>query len=65
MKTAIAIVLVALVAVTVISGCVHDTGISGELTEEQMEDQAYQAVEQELDSMEDMDLEDLEQELLQ
>ena len=63
--TAIVLVLVALVAVTVISGCTQtDTGPSGELTSEQMEDEAYKAVEQEMDLLEDMNLEDLENELL-
>ena len=63
--TAIVLVLVALVAVTAISGCTQtDTGPSGELTAEQMEDEAYKAVEQEMDLLEDMGLEDLENELL-
>ncbi len=65
MKTiAVVLVLAALMAVTAISGCTQtDTGPSGELTAEQMEDEAYKAVEQEMDLLEDMSLEDLENEL--
>lgn len=66
MKTmTIVLVLVALVAVTAISGCTQtDIGPSGELTAEQMEDEAYKVVEQEMDLLEDINLEDLENELL-
>lgn len=63
--TAVVLVLIALVAVTAISGCTQtDTGPSGELTAEQMEDEAYKTVEQEMDLLEDMSLDDLENELL-
>lgn len=65
MKLAIVLVLVALVAVVCISGCTQDgTGPSGELTGDQMEEDAFKAMEDEMDAMEDVNLDELENELL-
>ena len=65
MKLAIVLVLVALVAVVSISGCTqNEAGPSGELTAKQMEEDAFKAMEDEMDAMEDMNLDELENELL-
>lgn len=65
MKLAVVMVLVALVAVAFVSGCVTEPiGPSGGLTADQMEEQAYQEVENELGNLEDMSLEEIENELL-
>lgn len=69
MKIAGAIVLAVLLAAVLVSGCVQRTEgppTTGELTQGQAEEQAYQALEQEMEeSLEDMTLEELEDELLQ
>lgn len=65
MKWAVVLVLVALMAVAFISGCVQE-GPTGELTEEQMDDIASQAVEEEMeDILEGVNLEELESEILE
>ena len=64
MRLMIVLVLVALMAVVFISGCTQ-TGPSGGLTEKQMEEQAYQAVEDEMENVPDTGLEELENELLE
>ena len=68
MKLAGALLLVVLLVAILISGCVQDTGTTtgGEqLTQAEMEDQAYQALEQEMgDAIDQMTLEELENELL-
>jgi hypothetical protein len=65
MRTAVALVLLALVVVTLISGCTQPEGPTGELTEKQMEEQAYQQIDQEIeDALSGMALEELENELL-
>ena len=63
-----------LLAAVLISGCVQDTGTDGtdtgptggeQLTQAEIEDQAYQALEQEMDqAIDQMTLEELENELL-
>jgi outer membrane lipoprotein-sorting protein len=65
MRIAIVLVLVALVAVISISGCTqNETGPSGELTANQMEEDAFKAMENEMDAMENINLDELENELL-
>jgi len=66
MKLAVVLVLVALMAVAFISGCVQETGITGELTGEQMEEEAFQTIEEEMEeALENMTMEELERELLE
>jgi outer membrane lipoprotein-sorting protein len=64
MKVAVVLVLVAMMAVALISGCTQQAGPSGELTGAQMEEEAYKAVEQDMGTLDDMTMEDLESELL-
>ncbi|UCC91718.1 MAG: hypothetical protein JSV39_00380 [Candidatus Aenigmatarchaeota archaeon] len=67
MKLAVALLLVVMV-VAIISGCVQEpTGPpTGGLTEKQIEDQAFSAVEKEMeDAIDSMTMEDFENELLQ
>jgi len=68
MRFAGILVLVVLIVAVFISGCIQQAGPSGtgELTEQQMEEQAYNALEQEMEqALENMTLEELENELLQ
>lgn len=64
MKIAVVLVLVALIAVVSISGCTQTTP-TGELTADQIDENAYGAVEQEMEDMlNNMNSKDLENELL-
>lgn len=63
MRLVIVLALVAVMAVAFISGCTQ-TVPSGSLTEKQMEEQAFQVVDDDMGNMPDTSLDELENELL-
>ena len=68
MKLAGTLVLSILLAAVLIAGCVQQPegpGVDGQLTQAEMENQAYDTIEQEMENaIESMTLEELENELL-